>query len=70
MTYNCTFDKVKCDIEGEKEAYPMGFFDFVHDWNGDGIKDAGDAFIEYQIFKQVTGTDEDGDNEDQEEEDQ
>ena len=44
----------------------MGFFDFVHDWNGDGIKDAGDAFIEYQIYKQVTGsTDEENCDEDE-----
>ena len=27
----------------------------VHDWNGDGKKDFCDDFIEYQIYKDVTG---------------
>lgn len=32
----------------------MGLFDWVQDWNGNGHPDLGDAYMEYQIFQEVT----------------
>lgn len=31
----------------------------MHDWNGDGKKDFGDDYIEYQIYKDIMGEDDD-----------
>ena len=44
---------------------------WVPDWNGNGQQDIGDAFMDYMIFRQVTGADQeddsDGNNDDEQE---
>ena len=37
-----------------------------YDWNGNGRPDSGDEYIEYQIFRQVTGQDSDESSSDDE----
>ena len=33
----------------------MGIPPWVPDWNGNGVLDIGDEFMDYMIFREVTG---------------
>jgi len=41
----------------------------IFDWNGDGKKDIWDTAIEYEIYKQVMGDDDENDSDSPDDED-